>query len=166
MKPSNKTSIIFLSIGLLFTTFSNAQGIGNVKMGQSETDHYMNSELEPAENAKASFSTLFPNASQQKWSNSDGSSIVTFVNNGRKATASFSAKGTLNYVISTCSANDLPSTFSKNIRTNYAEYQLFHAIEIKAYGETAYQAILENDDEFVTLKFTTDGVEQLMLTKK
>ena len=31
----------------------------------------------------------------------------------------------------------------------------------KAYGETAYQVIMENDLAFITLKYTTDGIEEI-----
>lgn len=166
MKPSNKTRIVFLFIGLSLSTLSFAQGVASVKVTLPESATYVKAEPESAEDAKASFSSLFPDASEQKWSSADGSSFVSFLHNGRKATASFSPKGYLNYVITTCSFDNLPSAFAKNIKSDYAGYELFHAIEIKAYGETAFQAVLENDRQFVTLKYTADGIEKLKEVKK
>jgi len=167
MKRSIKTNAAALLLSLGIYTLSFAQGVGAVNPAQAETIS-LNAGGNNADenNAKASFSTLFPNATQQKWTSSEGNSFVSFLNNGRKATASFTTKGKMTYVITDCSMNDLPAAFSKNIKNDYATYQLFHAIEIKAHGETAYQAVLENAAGFVTLKFTADGVEEIQQVKK
>ncbi|AHF17284.1 hypothetical protein [Niabella soli] len=114
-------------------------------------------EANPA--AHSSFSILFPNATEPKWTQKDTYSYVSFLNNGRKATASFSPKGVLNYVITECSLEQLPKLFNRKIRKSYAGYWLLQATEIQAYGQKAYQAILENASGFITLKYTTDGVE-------
>lgn len=167
MKRSVKTNAAALLLSLGIYTLSFAQGVGAVNPTQTETITVNAGENNIGENnAKASFSTLFPNASQQKWTSSEGNSFVSFLNDGRKATASFTAKGKMNYVITDCRINDLPAAFSKNIQKDYAAYQLFHAIEIKAHGETAYQAVLENAAGFVTLKFTADGMEEIQQVKK
>ena len=116
--------------------------------------------------AEKSFSVLFPNATLPKWKVTPENSFVFFINDGRKARASFNERGVINYVITACSMKDLPADFSKTIKTSYAAYQLFHALEIKAYGETAYQVILENASDFMTLKYTIDGAEEIRLVKK
>ncbi|MFT3674273.1 MAG: hypothetical protein QM781_00100 [Chitinophagaceae bacterium] len=167
MKRSIKTNATALLLSLGIYTLSFAQGVGAVNPAQTETVSLNAGDNNAGENnAKASFSTLFPNASQQKWTSSDDNSFVSFLNNGRKATASFTAKGKLNYVITDCSMNDLPAAFSKNIKKDYAAYQLFHAIEIKAHGQTAYQVVLENAAGFITLKSTADGIEEIQQVKK
>ncbi len=167
MNRSIKTNAAALLLGLGIYTASLAQGMGAVNPAQTEVSLADAGESNAGEsNAKASFSTLFPNASQPKWTSAENNSFVSFLNNGRKATASFSEKGKLNYVITDCSMNELPAAFSKNIRKDYAAYQLFHAIEIKAHGETAYQAVLENTRGYLTLKFTADGVEEIQQVKK
>lgn len=166
MKPSIKTYTAALLFSLGISTLSYAQGMANVNPAQAETVVSAANENSVGENAKASFSSLFPNASHQKWITADGNNFVSFLNDGRKATASLTAKGNLNYVITYCALNNLPASFTKNIKDRYADYKLFHAIEIKAYGETAYQAIMENDAEFITLKFTADGMEEIQQVKK
>lgn len=167
MKHSIKT-IVALSLSLGVCTFSFAQEIAAVKNAQAETISIAAGDSNhPLENiAETNFSTLFPNASQQKWTSTAGNSFVSFLHEGRKARASFSAKGQLNYVITDCGINNLPAAFSKNIHDNYSSFKLFHAIEIKAYGVTAYQAVMESTTEFITLKYTEDGVEQLQQVKK
>lgn len=115
---------------------------------------------------ETNFTSLFPNATAQKWSTSNGNSFVSFLNNGRKASASFDAKGKISYVITHCAMENLPAAFSKTINTDYTAYHLFSASEIKAHGETAYQAVLENATGFITLKYTVDGVEEIQRVKK
>ncbi len=167
MKRSVKTNAATLLLSLGIYTLSFAQGVGAVNPAQTEVSSLNAAENNIGENnAKASFSTMFPNASQQKWSSAEENSFVSFLNAGRKATASFTTRGKMNYVITDCGMNDLPAAFSKNIKKDYASYQLFHAIEIKAHGETAYQAVLENAAGFVTLKFTADGIEEIQQVKK
>ncbi|MEO6232365.1 MAG: hypothetical protein ABJB11_23545 [Ferruginibacter sp.] len=118
----------------------------------------------PAINAK--FSALFPNATNLKWTASADNFWVSFLNNGRKGNASFTAKGKMNYSITDCGMEQLPGAFSKAINKEYPSYHLFNAIEITAHNTVAYQAILENAQGYITLKYTADGVEEIQQVKK
>lgn len=112
------------------------------------------------------FSALFPFATNQQWTNSGNNQWVSFLNNGRKAVASFTPKGEMNYVITDCVLEQLPESFCKAINTEYASYNLFNAVEIKAYGAVAYQVVLENASGYISLKFTSEGVEEIQQLKK
>ena len=114
----------------------------------------------------AKFAALFPNSSNQVWSSTGDNSWVSFLNEGRKANASFTSKGKMSYIITDCTMENLPFAFSKTIKNEYASYSLFNAIEIKAHGAVVYQAILEDSKGFITLKYTSDGVEQIQQVKK
>ncbi len=114
----------------------------------------------------AKFSTLFPQATNQQWALNNNSSWVSFLNNGRKASASFTSKGKMNYVITDCAMEQLPGSFRKTISKEYASYNLYNAIEIKAYDAVAYQVVLENASTYITLKFTSDGIEEIQQLKK
>lgn len=115
---------------------------------------------------EARFSALFPTASQAQWTAGTNNSWVSFLKDGRKANASFTLEGKLNYVITECEMEHLPGAFSKTIKKEYASYSLFNAIEIKAHGAVAYQAVLENSKGFITLKYTSDGIEEIQQVKK
>ncbi len=115
---------------------------------------------------KTLFSMLFPLATAPQWSQNGANNFVSFLNNGRKASACFSPKGKLNYTITACDADQLPKDFRKKISKSYKSYHLFHATQITAYGETAYQAIMENTTGFITLKYTSEGVEEIQQVKK
>ncbi len=112
------------------------------------------------------FSILFPNATNMKWVSSVDNVLVTFLNNGRKANACFTAKGELNYVITDCSMEQLPADFSKSIKMDYTSYHLFNAKEITTNNSTVYQAVLENAKGFITIKYSTDGIEVIQQVRK
>ena len=163
----------FLLIGLSITSFAQQSYVSNsVKL----TDVINAGVVDENSNTKAvyvadalivsKFSSLYPNATNLKWANSGNNYWVSFLNNSRKAKASFTQKGILNYIITDCVMENLPAPFSKTITNKYASYHLFNAIEIAAYDTLAYQAILENSKDFITLKYTSEGVEEIQQVKK
>jgi hypothetical protein len=129
-----------------------------------KTDDAVTSVANPI--TEASFAALFPNASNLKWVANADHYWVSFLNGGRKASASFSLKGKMNYAITVCDMVHLPDALCKTIQKEYAAYSLLRAIEIKAHDAVAYQAILEDANGYVTLKYTTDGVEKMQQVVK
>jgi hypothetical protein len=117
-------------------------------------------------NTKASFDALFPNATNPLWAAIGDNYYVSFLNNGRKANAVFTAKGKMNYCITDCSMENLPAFFSKTIKKEYACYNLLKGTEIHAYGTVVYQAVIENSTDFKTLKYTVNGIEEIGQMKK
>ncbi|CAN5894737.1 hypothetical protein BH24BAC1_BH24BAC1_11430 [soil metagenome] len=109
----------------------------------------------------AKFSKLFANADNQQWNTIGDYYHVSFINNGRKATAVFTSKGKMNYLITDFSLEQLPKSLRTKISGDYRGYTLLKALEITAYDTVAYQAVLENDQCFITLKYTADGIEEL-----
>lgn len=164
---------LFLTVSLSMHTFAQqsytdaaAEPAYAKNTMEAEPDHGTNTGLSANPTTEARFSALFPNASNLLWSGGEGNSWVSFVNNGRKAKASFTAKGKMNYIITDCAMQHLPAAFGKTISKDYPGYSLFHAIEIKAHGAVVYQAILENSTDFTTLRYTPDGVEEIQQIKK
>lgn len=122
----------------------------------------------PAANPKieARFAALFPNATNLQWAAGADHYWVSFLNDGRKASASFTPKGKMNYAITVCDMAHLPEALCKMIQKEYTAYSLLQAIEIKAHDAVAYQAILEDANGYVTLKCTADGIEKIKLVAK
>lgn len=114
----------------------------------------------------AKLSALFPKSTNQQWRQLSNGYYVTFINNGEKANASFSLQGDMNYVITNCKMEHLPTAFRNTILKKYSGYKLANAIEINAYNAVAHQAILENASGFVTLKATSQGIEEVRYHKK
>ncbi|HEX2846109.1 MAG TPA: hypothetical protein VHN59_06145 [Chitinophagaceae bacterium] len=174
MKQCTKTlaATLFLTLGVSILSFGQGMYAGNTEKDPDAIATITKKEVS-AENTAAvsptiaaSFSTLFPKATEPKWYEKDSYHFVSFLNNGRKATACFSSKGKMSYAITECRMENLPEAFSKEIQKDYAAYRLFRATEIQAYGQTAYQAIMENASEFITLKYTVEGVEEIKTVKK
>ena len=161
-----------IAIGLPSTLFAQQSYVSNsVKLKDANTvtivDENSNAKIVVADALIVSkFYSLYPNATNLKWANNADNYWVSFLNNSRKAKASFSQKGILNYTITDCAMENLPAAFSKSITNNYVSHHLFNAIEITAYGTVAYQAILENSKDFITLKYTSEGVEETQQLKK
>ena len=136
----------------------------NNSFAVNENNDRTDIEANPAVSTK--FSTLFPKATSQVWTAGADNFWVSFLNNGRKANASFTLKGKLNYIITHCAIENLPEVFSNKITSEYGSYQLFDAKEITAHGTVAYQAILKDSKGFITLKYTSEGVEEIQQVKK
>ncbi|MEO6719580.1 MAG: hypothetical protein ABIN67_04400 [Ferruginibacter sp.] len=175
MTHSTKSFAAFFLLTLVLSVNSFAQG---TYASASLKPSYANSTITVEENNNttnavattpaidAKFSTLFPNATNLKWTASADNFWVSFLNNGRKGNASFTPKGKMNYSITDCGMEQLPVAFSKAINKEYPSYHLFNAIEITAHNALAYQAILENAQGYITLKYTIDGVEEIHEVKK
>lgn len=131
---------------------------GEAEMPVSE-DHSVAASTVPNTAAMNLFSRLFPDAREIKWSPLAKGQAVFFQNQGQKVQAGFDTKGRLNYVLTTLTKEQLPAELLKAIHSGYNSYELISAKEIKAHGEIASYAILESSTDFVTLKFTKDGVE-------
>lgn len=161
-------SLLF-NAALLTTAFAQ-QSIASAETDYAKTTSEIvtNNSRPVAVNAKtkASFVMQFPNASKPLWASIGDNYYVSFLNNGRKASAVFTAKGGMNYCMTECSMENLPESFRKTIQKEYAGYSLLKGTEIKAYGTIAYQAVLENNTGFKTLKYTEDGIEQIGQIKK
>lgn len=175
MKHSAKLfALTMLITGTLFsnayaqdaTAIATVQTSGPNNNFDAKENNTIKTDLEANPVVAAKFSALFPTASTQKWSAGTDNYWVSFLNNGRKVKASFTQAGKLNYAITDCAIQHLPATFSKTITDIYSSYQLFNAIEITAHGTVAYQAILEDSKGYVTLKYTSDGVEEIQQVKK
>lgn len=158
------TATIFLSL----VTNCSAQELANNAKGSTVNTNSTESKNTDVTNQVVanSFSTLFPAATSQRWTTKDNNTFVSFLNNGKKANASFSLKGKLNYVITECELEHLPASFIKEIKKDYASYKLYNAIEVKAHDAVSYQAVLVNELDFITLKFTDGGVEKIQQLKK
>lgn len=175
MTASKKIIALTLFLAIGFASTSSAQQVyasNSVKSRDANTTIMMdeNSLTKPIDAAEpvytTRFSALFPNATNLQWTSKNDNLFVSFLMNGRKGNASITSKAELNYAIIDCRMEHLPLEFSKSIEKNYASYHLFNAKEITAYGITVYQAILENSQGYINLKYSTAGIEVMQQVKK
>jgi hypothetical protein len=128
-------------------------------LNEKEKNSHLDVAVNPVVTSK--FSTLFPDATSEVWTAGTDNFRVSFLNNNRKANASFTLKGKLNYLITVCALEHLPEAFSKKITNDYATYHLFDAIEITAHNTVAYQAVLTDSKGYITLRYTSEGIEEI-----
>ncbi len=170
MKLSFQKITLFLFISCSFTALQAQDALYAVNNNTAVTKKAVRnySLSKEAGNAKvaASFNRLFQAAGDVQWISSGQISEAHFITNGRKTKAVFAANGQLSYAIATCSLQQLPATLQIQIQKQYAGYSLLNAVEIKAYDAVAYQIILENENGYVTLKSTDDGVEEVNTVTK
>ena len=175
MTHSTKFIALIILLTVAFFTNINAQDanaiagirpsyINNAFSGEENISNKKNVAASPV--VLAEFATLFPTATMQNWTASADNCWISFLQNGRKAKASLTQKGKVNYIITDCAMENLPDALSKAITSQYASYRLFNAIEIEAHGTVAYQAILENSKNFITLKCTSEGIDEIQQVKK
>lgn len=171
MKKSFKaiTAAAFFTALLSGNSFAQNLYVTNAAktlVSNSAVDNTIKSSTPSNEVVAAKFSRLFPAAKAQQWTSSENTCLVSFDNNGRKSRASFTSNGLMNYVISDCTMEQLPAGFAQKIKKDYSGYKLYNAIEINAHESVAYQAVLENESTYLTLKYTNEGVEEIQKVKK
>lgn len=162
LKSALGAAAFLLLTGMSFSQSQSTQtavAVSSLYNGAIRSDR-TDSLAETPPKLKTAFTALFPAAVQQRWTRMDKGYYVSFVSNGRKSSAGFGVDGTLNYVISDCSAEQLPESFRNEIHKNYSGYKLFSGLEIQAYSRTSYQVVLEGNKEYITLKYTDEGIEK------
>lgn len=112
------------------------------------------------------FNAIYPSAAGAVWYCTEQFNYVSFLNAGHRISVSFAPDGKPNYSIAECEMSQLPENFKKVIKREYKDARTLNTKRIEAYGKTAFWAVLENLNEFVVLKYTNDGVEELQHVKK
>ena len=159
--------IVLLSFQFSFAQQNNDQTnsssiasapVGGLKKGDSNAGHLLSDET-PSSNAElmATFTKMYPTASQQQWFKMEKGYWVSFAENGRKMRAGFDLNGKFNYSVADCTIDGLPRALKSEIDKKYSGASLIDAIEIKAFNQVTYQVILEKNGNHITLK--SDGVD-------
>ncbi len=140
----------------------------SIEINESSVNNTVASKItdKPSAAVQARFNSSYPAAANPVWICTDQFSYVSFVNNGQHGDASFGPGGELNYVILQCEISQLPNTFRSAIERNYKSYQPFNIKQINAYDTTVFQVVIENTREFIILRCTSDGIEELRHVKK
>lgn len=120
----------------------------------------------PASAILARFNSIYPSAEGAIWYCTEQFNYASFLNAGHRINVSFAPDGKLNYSIAACEMSQLPESFKKIIKREYKDAQILNTKRIEAYGRTAFWAVLENLSQFVVLKYTNDGVEEVQRVKK
>lgn len=104
----------------------------------------------------ANFSTIFPLASKPLWIKEGREMFVYFVFRGLKGTAVFSSKGQMKYAVYSINPLELPKPIQEKVNTDYRLYSFMSAKKILAGIYTAFEVIVENCHEYITISTTDD----------
>ena len=97
------------------------------------------------------FTKLYPLAQSPLWIKEGNSLHVYFQENGNKISALFTIKGNMIYAITDLNAAAIPEKIKQAINQDYFTCTVFSAKHIKAGINTAYQVILDNCTEFISI---------------
>ena len=112
------------------------------------------------------FFLLFPDAVNPSWIKETGFLYVTFVNNGNKATASFSPKGSMNYCISYIPESAFPADLLQKVKGSYPADEIFSIKEIMTEEITMHEIVLQNSQHFTVVSLTPNGISEIRKIKR
>jgi hypothetical protein len=81
--------------------------------------------------------------------------MVSCLVTGEKTVAVFHNDGNITYSITTLKLQNIPGNLQSFIQNNYSNFHVLNAVRINNKGNDSFQVILENDENYVTLK--SDG---------
>lgn len=112
------------------------------------------------------FFLLFPDAVNPSWIKETEFLYVTFVNNGNKATASFSPKGSMNYCISYIPESAFSADLLQKVKGSYPADEIFSIKEIMTEEMTMHEIVLQNSEHFTVISLTPNGISEIRKIKK
>ena len=157
-----------LSIGLCIFSFSaNAQNVDVAKVSLSENSAQNFSTLNTSsvnvpsisEEAVNNFENNFKAATEVKWAVIKNGYFVTCVVSGQKTEVAFNTNGKFNYSITTLNSSNIPENLKQIINSEYSDYSIIKAIQIKTPENILNQVILKSNKQFITLKSNGEDIE-------
>jgi len=105
----------------------------------------------------ANFSIDFPKATNQLWIKAGRSLYVYFIQDDAKVTAIYTAKGQINYTVSTISETGVPETLLLKIKNDYPHFTFIGAKKAMSGGYASYELLFENCHEYLQICSTDDN---------
>lgn len=113
------------------------------------------------------FKNKFPGASETQWYKLDkGGFLVTFLQGTQKTQAVFSEAGNLSYSVEELKITDLPTELNNRIQSAYKGYQVKNIRKVNAYNTEFLLVLIENESNFIQLKWVEDDLEEAGRFKK
>lgn len=156
--------VILLTLSLFASVTADTVSEKGTPVYEGNKDHQVAILEVDYQQISVNFSKTFPSAKQQLWLKEGSHLFVYFLSEGNKVSAVFTVKGKMNYAVSVIGMADVPENILAHIKNDYPLFSFLHANKIQAGGYTAYELMLENCCEFITISSTDD--EEIVLTKK
>ena len=116
-----------------------------------------------SEKVKQSFEKEFAKATNINWVSKDKNVFqATFTYSGTQVEAYFDTDGSLLSTARLISDKQLPVMIIKSLSKDYAQYDVLRAQECNINNTTFYLVTLRDSKETISLKFSSNGEEQLV----
>ncbi len=113
-----------------------------------------------------SFILHFGEAAENNWSMVGDDFLNRFHSNGLLTNALFTKTGRLIYVIIYGTEKNLPADIKKIVKSEYYDYAITSAIEVKEYGRDIWVVKLDNPSEQITVRVEDYEMEQVQQFQK
>lgn len=168
-----KTKIILSLVGcmlfLMITNFSFSQATINnkdlnktVAMSVShdrEIHNSDNSSVTINKKIQKSFTGYFAGITGQKWSMAGNNFHTSFYTNGIPSSALFDKHGDLIYAITYLQENEMSSDIRKIVKSEYYDYMITLAIEVKQNERDIWIVNMKNDSTHITVRLEDGEIE-------
>jgi hypothetical protein len=156
-------STAFFISALGFSVTTNAQDYAFNKNHVTAVNPYNEKESKIVDemdvniNAVRDFTKKYKNATGVKWVKNENGPSVYFVMDGVKMRSSYNTKGRKEYVLKYYDESKLPTEVRHLVRSTYYDYTIAIATEVVRNGNVSYLIKMENDKEYLTVKFDNAG---------
>jgi hypothetical protein len=113
-----------------------------------------------------SFMQLFADATDVKWSATDGQYYTTFKQNGKVCKAVFKSNGTMAFCLKYGTEKDLSREIRKQLKSTYLDYKIDMAVEVTTHDLNAWIINLSDSDNLVVASYHDDELKELHHYKK
>ena len=117
-------------------------------------------------NAVRDFTKKYKNASGVKWVKNDNGSSVYFVMDGVKMKSSYNTKGRTDYTLKYYDESKIPTEVRHLVKSTYYDYTIVIATEVVRNENVSYLIKMQNEKEFLTVKFDNGELSVFERTTK
>ncbi len=107
------------------------------------------------------FATSFKDATNTRWYKANKSYLVRFITADMNNQALYSKRGYLIYHIAYGHENNLPKDIRKTIKSNYVDYNITHAINVKQDRRNIWVVNLEDDKSLIIARVEDGELEEV-----
>ena len=162
---------VYLISALSFSVTANAQDFAfnnNITAVNpyNEKGSMIVNETDVNINAVRDFTKKYKNASGVKWVKNDNGSSVYFVMDGVKMRSSYNTKGRKEYTLKYYDESKLPTEVRHLVKSTYYDYTIVIATEVVRNENVSYLIKMQNDIEFLTVKFDSGELSVFERTTK
>jgi len=107
------------------------------------------------------FNDSFKDAVSPTWYRLDKDYLVKFITGDMNNTALYKKNGTMVYEISYGHESNLPKDVRRLVKSNYVDFNIVQAIQVKEYNRNIWVVNLEDDKKLIIARVEEGGLEEV-----